>query len=288
MKKIFIYILISTIISIQLSCETDANIPIPSQDPKFVLTSFVNLERDSQYFTLTQSDPLFDGSNVDNEKYIDAAVVTVSNGISNVQLPYNYNYNAYLLDASAMKINYNTNYTIHVEYQGKAINSSFSTFDSAAIVINEIKIDSILKTDEFGFSTKTYYANVKWQDPASEKNYYCLEMFGLFRSDFGQIIRVPLSDYYGSVYLSDEGKNGTEMTRTMEAYTTMFGDFGQTYLGFDVVISKTDEHYYRYFKSLQNYVGDDPFSEPSLVYTNITNGLGVIGSYVPYFIRKEL
>lgn len=288
MKKQIIYFFILIGISIQMSCETDADIPIPSQDPKFVLSSFINPESDTQLFTLTLSDPIFDGSNVDYEQYIDNAVVTINNGTNTVQMPYSFNFNAYILEASLMKVDYNTSYTISISHAGKSLVTNFKTFSNSSIVINEIKVDSISKIDEFGFDSKTYFANVKWQDPADEENYYCLELYGLVRGDNGQIIRAPLSDYYGNIYISDEGKNGTEMTRTLEAYTSTFGEFGQVYLGFDVVISKTDEHYYRYFKSLQNYVGDDPFSEPSLIYSNVNTGLGVIGSYVPYSIRKEL
>lgn len=288
MKKHIIYIFILLGISIQVSCETDANIPIPSQDPKFVLTSFINPASDSQLFTLTLSDPIFDGSNVDFNNYIDDALVTVSNGTNTVTLGYNNSYNAYLLLNSAMNIDFNTDYTVNVSRAGKQLQTKFKSIGSAPITINELKVDSIEKIDQFGIVSKTYFANVKWQDPGSETNYYCLELYGLMNDFNGNPVRVPLSDYYGNIYISDEGKNGTEMSRTLEAYTNYFGEFGNVYRGFDVVVSKTDEHYYRYFKSLQNYVGDDPFSEPSLVYTNINSGLGVIGNYMPYSIRKEL
>lgn len=288
MKKQIIYIFILLGITAQMSCETDANIPIPKQDPKYVLTAFINPASDSQMFTLTMSDPIFDGSNIDFNSYISDAEVKITDGNNTVTLDYNNSFNAYMLLNSSMNLDYNSNYTVSVSRNGKNLQTDFKTIGSAPIVINEIKIDSITKSDEFGFLTKTYFANVKWQDPASENNYYCLELFGLITDFTGNTVRVPLSDYYGNIYISDEGKNGTEMSRTLETYTSFFGEFGQQYKGFDVVISKTDEHYYRYFKSLQNYVGDDPFSEPSLVYTNINSGLGVIGNYIPYSIRKEL
>ena len=86
MKKISLYLFILFGIAIQMSCETDANIPIPSQDPKLVFSAFINPVSDSQLFTLTLSDPIFDGSTVDNTKYIDDAIVTISNGTTSLQI----------------------------------------------------------------------------------------------------------------------------------------------------------------------------------------------------------
>jgi hypothetical protein len=33
-----------------------------------------------------------------------------------------------------------------------------------------------------------------------------------------------------------------------------------------------------FHQSIFNYTGDDPFSEPTQIYTNVTNGLGVFAA----------
>ena len=48
-----------------------------------------------------------------------------------------------------------------------------------------------------------------------------------------------------------------------------------------VSLQKVDETYYRYHHALENYQGIDLFSEPTLVYSNVDNGLGVFCSYNP-------
>jgi hypothetical protein len=59
-------------------------------------------------------------------------------------------------------------------------------------------------------------------------------------------------------------------------------------LAFKIYLTKIDADSYKYFKSLQNYTGDDPFSEPSLIYTNVPNGLGLVGSQQVFSYRKAL
>lgn len=288
MKKTIIYILILIGIGFQMACETEADIAIPAQDPKFVLTSFINPGSENQLFTLYMSDPIFDGSTIDNSTQITTATIKISDGTKTVRIRYDSNSFAYLLLKDSMEIDFDKAYTVSVLYNGKSIETNFNTITNIPITINEVRIDSFVEQDPFGGEIKTYYAYLKWQDPASEKNYYCVELYGLRKDENGDTLRVPLTDYYGNLYLSDEGKNGTELNTTLDVYSSGFEFFGLDYIGFDAVITKTDEHYYRYFKSLQNYGGDDPFSEPSLIYTNINSGLGLIGCYTPYFYRKLL
>lgn len=271
-----------------MACETDADIPIPAQDPKFVVTAFIKPSSDTQMLTLYLSDPIFDGSNLDNTTQIKNAIITINDGVNTVRIRFNNNADAYLLLKDSMQVDFSKEYTVSVDYNGKSISTSFKTISNIPITINDVKVDSTVEQDPFGGEFKTYYAYLKWQDPASEKNYYCIELYGLVKNDNGDTSRVPLTDYYGNLYLTDEGKNGNEMSATLSIGLMSFEMFFQDYIGFDAVITKTDEHYYKYFKSLQNYTGDDPFSEPSLVYTNINKGLGLIGSYQPYFYRKVL
>lgn len=288
MKKYIIYLFILIGISFQMACETDADIAIPAQDPKFVLTSFIKPGSDTQKFTLFMSDPIFDGSNGDNSSQITTATIKINDGTKTVKLKFNYLEYAYLLLKDSMLIDFDKDYSVSVEYNGKSITTTFKTTTNIPITINEVRIDSFVEQDPFGGELKTYYAYLKWQDPPSEKNYYCIELYGLVKDENGDTSRIALTNYYDNLYLSDEGKNGTEMNTTLEVYTSNFEFLGQNYIGFDAVITKTDEHYYRYFKSLQNFGGDDPFSEPTLIYTNVNNGLGLIGCYSPFFYRKLL
>lgn len=286
MKKI-IYILIGLSWSLG-ACETDADIEIPAQDPKLVLSTFLEPGKEMQVLTLYISDPIFDGSAIDNSTMITDATILISNGSKTVRFKYDFNYNGYVLVKDSMLIEYDTDYTITTTYDGKTASSTFKTISNVAPQLGEVKFDSLLEEDGFGGSYTTYFGYITWQDPPNEKNYYCIEMYGLIKDPNGDTSRVSLSDFYSNLYISDEGKNGTQMNATIEAYEYNMEWFGPNYVGFELLLTKTDEHYYKYFKSLQNYGGDDPFSEPSLIYTNITNGLGLAGSFKPYSFKKAL
>lgn len=285
MKKIFNIILIISAFFIT-ACETDADIEIPSQEPKYVLSSFINVNDDEQLFSLTLSDPIFDGVKYDNSSQVTNAIIKISDGTKTVKLYYNANLYSYVLSKDSMLIESDRTYTVNLSHDGKTINTNFRTVTNSPITNIDIKIDSIVEGDEFGSNLITYYAYTKWQDVAGEKNYYCLTFNGLVITPMGDTISDTYSDIYNNVYVSDEGFDGQMMNATVETYPGYFAEFNSGYVGFQISVSKVDEHYFKYFKSLQNYGGDDPFSEPSLIYSNINNGLGVIGSYKPYIFRK--
>lgn len=286
MKKI-LYILIGISIVFS-SCETDADIDIPAQDPKLVLSTFLEPGAELQFLTLFISDPIFDGSNIDNTTLLTNGIISISDGTISKKFRYDFNYNAYVLPDDSMLIEFNKQYTVTASYDGRTVSTTFNTITNVAPIFIDVKFDSLLEEDPFGGLYKTYFGYVKWQDPSAEKNYYCIELYGLQKTENGDTTRVSLSDFYSNLYLTDDGKNGAQITATIEAYSYSGEMFGGNYIGFELLLAKTDEHYYKYFKSLQNYSGDDPFSEPSLIYTNVNNGLGLVGSFKPFSFRKGL
>jgi hypothetical protein len=45
-----------------------------------------------------------------------------------------------------------------------------------------------------------------------------------------------------------------------------------------LVVSQLDVHYYNFLKTMQGQQYGNPFSEADPVYSNIVNGLGILGS----------
>lgn len=286
MKKIiYIFLMLGVF---QTSCETEADIPIPQQDPKLVLSAFLQPGAEFQMASLYMSDPIFDGSNIDFTSMIQNAEITITDGTKKVKFNYDFNVFSYVIPKDSLTIEYNKEYTVTAKYDGKEVSSTIKTISNIPIQLSDVKFDSLIEEDPFGYSTKTYFGYAKWVDPPEEKNYYCIEMFALVKNINGDSSRISLSDFYSNLYLSDEGKNGASMTATIEAYqyNSEFQENG--YVGYELLVTKVDEQYYKYFKSLQNYGGDDPFSEPSLIYTNVNNGLGIVASFAPFSFKKGL
>ncbi len=286
MKKI-LYIIVA-ITGVFSACETDADIEIPSQVPKLVLSTFLQPEAEQQFLTLYMSDPIFDGSTIDNTTMITNGTIIITDGNVTKKFRYDVNYHSYVLPDDSMKIDFSKRYSITASYEGKTASAVFNTVSNTAPVFTEVKFDSLLEEDPFGGVYITYVGYAKWIDPSTENNYYCVELFGLQKNENGDTSRVSLSDFYSNLYLTDEGKNGSQLTARVEAYSYESEFMRNNYVGFELLLSKTDEHYYKYFRSLQNYGGDDPFSEPNLIYTNITNGLGIVGSFKPFSIKKGI
>jgi len=53
------------------------------------------------------------------------------------------------------------------------------------------------------------------------------------------------------------------------------------------VLLNVDVHYYKYHKSLSSNNEDNPFAEPTLIYTNINGGLGVFAAYNKTMVTKD-
>lgn len=286
MKKIIYILLLIGIF--QTSCETDADIPIPQQDPKLVLSAFLEPGAERQFAKLYMSDPIFDGSNIDFTSMIENADIYITDGVKKVKFIYDFNYFAYVIPKDSLTIEYNKEYTLSAKYEGKEVSSTIKTISNIPIQFSDVKFDSLIEEDPFGYSTKTYFGYAKWVDPPEEKNYYCIEMYALVKNINGDSSRISLSDFYSNLYISDEGRNGSSITATLEAYQYSSEIVSPGYVGYELLVTKIDEDYYKYFKSLQNYGGDDPFSEPSLIYSNVNNGLGIVASFAPYSFKKAL
>lgn len=271
------------------SCESDAEVEIPFEPVKLVVSSFLDPNEDTNYVSLSKTDPVFDNNAAwGQDLIIRNAIIKISDGTNEATLRFDTDKDVYFFNKADLDIDFNKVYTITASAINQTINVSFRTIDSSSIVIKEFLLDSVTYEDGFGDIYKTYKAKIKFDDPASEVNYYRIYL----RPVYGNIFGEPIDEYYFDVYdnlvLSDEGKNGSEMNITAEYEEYTYLGMGSNIKGFKLFVYKIDEDHYKYIKSLKNYTGDDPFSEPSLIYTNVPNGLGLVGSQMVKVVNKAL
>lgn len=93
----------------------------------------------------------------------------------------------------------------------------------------------------------------------------------------------PQSPYINSLhvgekaYFNDKGRDGLRLKLPLES-TGLSNMTDSCFL--KIYLLNTDKVYYDYQKSVDKYnSGEDPFTEPSPVYSNITGGLGIFASY---------
>ena len=150
--------------------------------------------------------------------------------------------------------------------------------------------------------------NFTWDDVRNEENYYRIRAYELFeysvvRIDTNELFLVETrrsaTSYFNwtgtdsrSVFQSDANLDGTTFSspqgrKKLEdpaAYANSASNAvkpqrGPESKGIFIQLLQTDAHYYQYHRSVQRSRSDNPFTEPSLVYTNVVGGLGVFAGY---------
>jgi hypothetical protein len=287
---------------IQVSCMKEINITIPDQDKKIVMNGF--LTPDSLFqINLTKSKSV--NENDDIIPFIDSGTVTVyNNGILSETLVPSGNGNYISVSKKPL-----TGESYHLE---ATVNGMKTVFSDASIppYIPILSIDTTYvsdSTNNFGYITenKYYRTNFKFTDPISE-NYYLIN----FTVEYYDSIY----DNYPTVYwgkrivpyqVSDEGSfmsigqrsdimyvnegvlfsdvlfNGktNEITfnlRIGDIYYSTYVNSITLYFNFFSIT----KDYYLYLSSKYKYINTEHnvFAEPVPVYSNITNGIGILAA----------
>ncbi|TAF35467.1 MAG: DUF4249 domain-containing protein [Cytophagales bacterium] len=282
--KVHFVVVFSLLLSL-LGCEsTVTNVEIPEVESKLVITSFISPEEDSITAELYESRPIFDPNSTANERQpISNATVTLSNGIESVNLVYDRTLERYQISAAEFKIEGGRTYSITASTpDGRKVKATCSV-PSGLVAVPSLKMDSSFNSrDQF----MRYRLKFSWLDLPEKGNLYrvAAARYGL-DEDSGGLIRyvqsIAIED--GLPYLDDETNNGNPFSRIVVEDRTR----GERPVTIEFLILHTDSHYYRYHFGLFNYTSGNPFAEPTLVYTNVENGLGCFGAYRLTKARKE-
>ncbi|MBK8846382.1 MAG: DUF4249 domain-containing protein [Bacteroidetes bacterium] len=274
MKKNFgTYIVMVTFIALSamilLGCEQDADIEVPQSTPKLVVTCFISPEDSLITVRLDKSRALFSNT---NEPFDPAnATVAISNGITEVTVPYNQDQLLFEIDqASAFTIVPGANYKLKCSYPGLPLLLSQCTVPAERLTEIKLALDS---SNAF-----EYLLKMNFQDLPGIKNYY--RTFAFY--NYTDTNYFGLGDTtYTEPMASDDNNLLNDVNNDGGQYSTVF-----TYLPkgkgpdtLQAVILTCSEEYYKFHYSLFTYGYDNPFSEASPIYSNIVNGLGVFAAY---------
>ena len=275
MKNIFLFLFIVFIIS---SCEkTVNNVDLPDIDPQLVAQSFLTENQDSVKVYLSWSAPIYSTYEYDFEDVKDADVYISNNG-NKIKLSYVSASNPYKGDdsyyiASAAQLDMNIGEKMELEIsepKGNHISSETFIPSKPNYTLNLISTDSI-KDDwsEFGYTFK-YSFDLQGNND-DNINYYTTNAMGYYYDTYVGIDSTFLRDYStGTSYYKIPKGNTIKMV--FNSYRPLDS--------IKVSVLHTDEAYYKYHNSVALFDGgDNPFSEPVIIYSNIKNGLGVFCSY---------
>jgi len=278
MKHLIKYLTIVSFSFFLAACEkTVTDVDIPQQEQKLVVHAYISPEDTLIKVNVSVSYPLWTSTNYTNFDAINNAHVELFNNGSSVVLSFNNEKQAYTMSASQFPIIEGQNYTLKVSTpDGKKVESNCTV-----PVKNEqfflISTDTLV--DEWG--GKKIRFKVKIIDLVGAGHYYRLGGTAL-----STYIENQTDTFYESIYPKNNGEYFTDQNADGAEFLSELNFWIDEYYMQTVKLTfyllTIDVNYYHYHKSLSNYTGDNPFAEPTIIYSNIKDGLGVFGAYRKY------
>lgn len=255
--------------------EMISDVDAPASPPKLVVTGFITPGMPYTAITVQKSRPLYTTIENYSEGFptVKDAYVTISDGIDSAYLVYDIESDNYRVSREELPIVPGRTYSLTVTAPG-----GFMVEASCTVPVDtppDIEMVRIDTTSEYGM--QYLHANIRFKDLDSKDNYYGITA-GIVDWPEGQqspeISEIGFER--GEPYVSD--KNMENEYFPYSTYEFAYTPEQTQRLFFTLAV--TDIHYYSYHKSLYNYEGDNPFAEPTKVYTNIKDGLGVFAAYI--------
>lgn len=265
-------------IMVTVSCKDKiVDIELPKDATKLAVFGFLSADDTVTNIYVKNTSPIY--TQKKPSVVVGNAVVKITNNNKEYILPFDKEKNAYSLHKNKLKIVGGETYTLKVSASG---------YDDVSSTITIIKdVNKTLEFVSFYKEKKNYEEKikigVKWKDDESKKNYYVLRM---------NIDEDKTNDHYDTYsyshvyFYKDANWNGKEKYSN-DLYFSY--EEGLQKKNITVALINADEHYYLYHKKANEFYqfGENPFSEPVLVYSNINNGVGVFCSYSKCVVNVE-
>lgn len=283
------YLLLSTIVFL-IACERDVtSLKLPEFRQKLAVTSFISPSDTISYFYISSNRKIF--GELNTEDSIGELSGTISDGTYVTALE---KIDCGLrINRKKMAVEYGKTYSIEIS-NGDGLSAE------ASCTVPQ-KRDFTIKADTFSvihqsrapepYTFRSLEFSLAISDFAGEKNYYRISgrTVGYFTdANTGMVFKVINVPWFDEEFFSDEGMDGREIIRlTNFGCTTDHYSLDSSYL--EITLFNTDRGYYLYHKSLGNYNdGENPFTEVTPVYSNITDGLGIFASYTVDSLRFRI
>jgi hypothetical protein len=278
MKKIFFIPALSAIFLLSLfsSCERDADIDLPPVAPKLVLLSFITPQDTLISVSVTRSQPVFAPSTVSPDSPVIDATVIMASSSGSVQLTFDPLLERYTIPVTALPIIAGNSYSLTVTTpNGESANAETTVPGHNGVNGFSVSItDSVSGAQGFLQVYTKFIPQVT--DFSGEENRY--------RFFASVVIRDTVTNDTSSVrfmshLFNDNGMDGQQLQSILNGEWAEYIPFStRKVIGYDCWMYNANIDYYQYHNSLYNYHGDDAFSEPTIIYTNVDGGLGVFAA----------
>jgi hypothetical protein len=268
-----------------MACEKNATIPLPKSERKMVLSCFLSPDEDDINVTLTWSKPIFGQNPNGGSQQIENAQVEITGPYGTAFLAFNSDLE-YQIDQKTFPLFPGETYTITAkEPGGKVVKGTCTIPGISTSSLSVTTVDSILLfADGMGNDTYRYLFKASFIADQTEASWYRL---GAYMKTSESNPDDPLKDEYWmpldyeleSRFFVSERANPTPFSVTLGTAGGYYGapDSEEVYQ-FELI--KGDKNYYKFHESLFNFDGENPFAEPTRLYSNVEGGLGVVCSYL--------
>lgn len=279
------------------ACDTLINDVDPSLLPqtvnKLVVHGYLSPQDTAINIMVNRSDEVLGNiyNNTGSSASLAGATVLLSSQNREVKIPFNTKDLVYRISVKEMPIVEGQTYSLKVTLGNQTIQSSCTV--PKATFIKEIKFDSTLSISMFS-SAQTYYDylyRIVWQDVPNQVNYYRVAgyLFQIEKIQTGPN-NYQMMPNITNINFRDKSRLGDLVSDQNVDGETMISDAGrisaytltrpvQNSRQVTLMLLSCDKNYYDYHRTVRSFDDDNPFSEPTLIPTNIQNGLGCFAAY---------
>jgi len=264
MKKIFFII---SGIYFFISCKKEANVKLPETKPLPVFYSYICPTDTVIRLKLFYSSPLYGGSKVDIQAAVPEADVSISGTQGTAKLTFNKLSQYYEIPTSAYPVLPGQKYKVTVITNKGEMATAETEVPLSTVPIRTLTVQTI--EENFG---KVEVVKMFFNDVPGQENYY--RMAGSFLATIHSPGDTTEQDMFINELHSDQGHDGEEQVIETRIYQQIEANSKYNFYLYNCSYS-----YFQFNKSLLNYSGDNPFSEPTLIYNNVKGGFGCFAAY---------
>lgn len=261
-------------------CNMESDVEVPAVAPKLVVNSYISPETDTLFVSVLLSKPLFTITNYNEWDYVAVAdaVVEITGGGQQVVLTFlPYEKRFFTTEVNVLP---GEEYTLQVRTpEGEQVKARCTVPNKLPPAPEDMTVET---------TPQSYEKALRFilSDPAGKGDYY--RVSAGIESDIEQPgypwpkFFSPIGFQQGEEFVSDASYDGSSFLYKTE---WMFNGPSSP---IRLYISQTDDHYFKFHQSIINYQDENPFAEPTPVYSNIEGGLGVFAAFRSIVVEVDM
>ncbi len=293
MRKYF-YNLMSIILFllIALSCESVVDVDLPKHKPMLVVNCCANTEKPWEVNVSLSKGILEEG----DIKIVPNAKIEILDNNNKSVSEFNH-YNDGIYKSTGAKPKANINYTLRVTTE------EYGTATSNCILPKPVEIENVtVDTTTNKYQEKEFELTITFTDTPNEENFYGLSILKKTEWDDGNSdvskewftskdILIKEEEALFEDNRSDETFRGEQAffddlllqgkQYRLKIFLHQYNSYYTKTVSYTVLLVTINKDYYRYIitSKTQRETDQNPFAQPTIIYNNIKNGLGIFGGY---------